>query len=757
MAQLKPIIEESFTQYSGAVLQSRALVDVRDCIKPSARQIFYCMQTDKFTSNKPFRKTLKAIGSAMRMYIHGDSSCEGVIMRAGQPFAMRYPLVEVEGSHGNLMESGNWAAPRYTSARLSPLASFLFKDMDKNTIDDWRDNYDDTEQYPAVLPSKGYYNICNGSFGIGIGMGSSIPQFNLAEVNNALIKLLLNPSVDARSLVCLPDFATGAILMNGSEVCESLISGNGKACQLRSVIDYDSKDNCLVVTQIPYGVYTNTICGELEALLESEENPGIDRFNDLTGETPLIKIYLHKTANPQSVLRYLYKNTSLQHWYAINFTMLDNGRFPRVYGWKEALQAHIEHEKIVYRRSFEFDRSKAQERLHIVEGILIAIANIDEVVATIKSSNSTAVAATQLKQRFILDDAQVKAILDMKLSRLAHLEVEKFEKERTDLQTEIARIDRILNDEKLFNEQLIAGWREVATKFGDARRTQVMDCVTVEGDENTQAEVERKEEPVLNIITSSNTLLCLPLAAKYALNDKTSPYKNIAAKVAFISSSTQMNYIYNDAGQVFFVSGSDLDVGAVTPINVDGNVMGAIKHPDKHYLITVSNCGTVKKTLMSEYSFKRSFAACKVRAGESIVMVEGANDDDFVYLLNANHKITKLAVKDLVATGRATIGAKGNDGQGVLCATVGADTDIFFTAAGNKGKFTKGDAFIVNARGSGGQVVTEDTSYIGCIGEHGLYIIEKGVKFTQANPVTIKGKTATGAKISAAQDPKFAL
>ena len=154
------VIKESFIQYSGAVLQSRALVDVRDCLKPSARQIFYCMETDGFTGNKPFRKTLKAIGSAMRLCIHGDSSCEGVIMRAGQPFAMRYPLVEVEGSYGTLTDSGNWSAPRYTAARLSPLMDTMFVDIKKDTITEWRDNYDDTEQYPAVLPSKGFYNLC---------------------------------------------------------------------------------------------------------------------------------------------------------------------------------------------------------------------------------------------------------------------------------------------------------------------------------------------------------------------------------------------------------------------------------------------------------------------------------------------------------------------------------------------------------------------------------------------------------------------
>ena len=332
MANMKKIIEESFSQYAGAVLQSRALVDVRDCIKPSARQIFYCLYTDKFLPSKPFKKTLKAIGSAARMYIHGDSSCEGVIMRAGQPFAMRYPLIEIEGNEGNLMQSGNWAAPRYTASRLSKISEGLFNTIEKETINDWRDNYDDTEQYPTVLPSRGYYNIVNGTQGIGIGAASSIPQFNIRDVNKALETLLLNPDCSFDDIYCPPDFCTGGILLNEEEVKESLRNGRGNACKLRSVVEFDNKERCLIVTQIPYSVYTNTICGELENILNDEEhNPGIDRFNDLTGITPLIKIYLTKKATPERVLRYLYKNTSLQSHYGINMTMLEDGRFPKVF------------------------------------------------------------------------------------------------------------------------------------------------------------------------------------------------------------------------------------------------------------------------------------------------------------------------------------------------------------------------------------------------------------------------------------------
>ena len=436
MAELKPIIEQSMKQYAGAVLQSRALVDVRDCLKPSARQIFYCMDKYKYTANKPYQKTMAAIGDAMKhFYIHGDSSCEGIIMRAGQPFAMRYPLVEVKGNGGTLLSSGNWAAPRYTEARLSKLAAYLFGDIDKETIDDWRDNYADNEQYPGVLPTKGFFNLVNGTSGIGIGMACSVPQYNIKELNNALIHLIDNPDCDFSEIYCAPDFATGAILYNESDVKESMKNGTGFACKLRSVVEFDSKERCFVVTEIPYGVYTNTICGQLEEIVNGEDNPGIERFNDLTGAKPLIKIYLAKKANPDRVLKYLFKNTSLQHHYGINFTMLDNGRYPKVFGWKEMLQAHIDHERVVYRRAFEFDLKKIKSRIHIIDGLLICMASIEEVVQTIRNSASSADASKALQSKFLLDEVQAKAVLDMKLSRLAHLEVKKLENELADLQS----------------------------------------------------------------------------------------------------------------------------------------------------------------------------------------------------------------------------------------------------------------------------------------------------------------------------------
>ena len=475
MSNLKETIRESFIQYSGAVLQSRALVDSRDCLKPSARQIFYCLYTDKFLPSKPFKKTLKAIGSVARMYIHGDSSAEGIIMRASQEWCFRYPLIEVQGNNGSLAMSGNYAAPRYTEARLSHLGEHLFKDIEKDTITEWRDNYDDTEQYPMVLPSKGFFNLVNGTLGIGIGMSSSIPSFNLREVNNALIKLLKNPDASFDELYCAPDFPTGAVLLNESEVKESLKNGTGSSCRLRSVINFDDKERCFIVTEIPFGVYTNTICSELNEIMDSTENPGIDRFNDLTGKTALIKIYLKKGADSAAILNYLYKHTSLQSFYSINMTMLEDGRYPRVYGWKELLQEHINHEKTVYSRAFEYDLNKIRERISILDGYIIACAHIEEVVEMIKKSKTKGEAAEKLMAAYELNEAQVNAILKLTLSRIASLEVQKFIDEREEKKKEAERIEDILNSEVLFNAEIEKGLKEVADRFGDARRTKILD------------------------------------------------------------------------------------------------------------------------------------------------------------------------------------------------------------------------------------------------------------------------------------------
>ena len=676
---LTPIIKESFTQYAGAVLQSRALPDVRDMLKPSARQIFYCLYTDKFTHNKPFKKTLKAIGSAMRMYIHGDSSCEGILMRSSQDFAMRYPYIEVEGSNGDPVLSGNWSAPRYTSSRLSPLSEYLFKDIEKETIKEWRDNYDDTEQYPAILPTKGFYGIVNGGMGIGVGAAFSCPQFNLKEVNEALIKLLDNPEISFDEIYCAPDFASGAILLNEAEVKESLKKGEGLACKLRSVVSFDSGERCLIVTEIPYGVYTNTICGELNKILEDEANPGIERYNDLTKGTPIIKIYLKRAANPDKVLKYLYKNTSLQSHFGINLTMLENGRYPKVFGWREALQAHINHEKEVYRRGYEFDLNKIEQRIHIIEGLLICLARIEEVIQTIKSSSSTITASKALCENFLLDEAQAKAVLDMKLSRLAHLEVEKLKNEKEKLEKEAAAIKEILNNTELFNEQLKNGWREVAKKFGDARRTKILNISTNDEEPTEIRQLILNFTNIGNIFISESSTLYTQKKGGVGTKFKLEKGEYVVSNR--IGDNTDTVLFFSNRGNFYHLKMSELPVGekihtsGLISIHSYEEIRAATilsKKSDKKYIIFITKKGIIKKSLLNEYNIKRSGGARAIELGgdDEIVSILFTNEEP-CGILTAEGNLLLTQTKDIRTIGRIAKGIKGiklNDNDYVVSA-----------------------------------------------------------------------------------------
>lgn len=672
--ELTPVIKDSFLQFSGAVLQSRALMDARDCIKPSARQIFYCLYTDKFIHSKPFQKTLKAIGSAFRMYIHGDASCEGVIMRAGQPFAMRYPLIEVEGSYGTLLSAGSWAAPRYTSARLSPIAEYLFKDIDKDVIKEWRDNYDNTEQYPMVLPSKGFFNLVNGGYGIGVGASGSLPQYNLKELNEALITLLNNPDASFDEIYCAPDFATGAVLVNADEVKESHKNGHGAACKLRSVVEWNSKERCFEVKEIPYMLYTETICKELEEIINSENNPGIERFNDLTGKTVYIKIYLTKQANPDKVLKFLYKNTSLQSYYSINMTMLENGRYPRVYTWKELLQAHIDHEKEVYRLGFEFDLNKINKRLHIIDGLLKAINIIDEVVKVIKASTSTTAASVALQKLLEIDTEQAKAILDIKLSRLAHLEVNKLVDEQNKLLTEKERIEKILNNDVLLKKEIEKGLREVANKFGDERRTKILNLTEENG--------ESIEIKTLQLsLTNKNFIFISEASSLYTqkrggVGNKLK-MENGEYVISTISVETDETILFfTQDGDFYSYKASNLPIGEKVSIETlitfkSWQRIKAIssinEKKNDDFILFITKNGYIKKSEVSEYNTNRSIGirAITLEDNDEIINVLFTNKEKIGIVTELGNFII-IRTDDIRPIGRIAKGIKAiklNDGD----------------------------------------------------------------------------------------------
>ena len=717
---LKDTLERSFETYAGMTIMDRAICDARDCLKPGARMSMYAQYIEKITPDKPYKKSQKSVAAAMdHFYVHGDMSLYPLFARMGKPFAMRYVLEDFQGNTGTIEESSNEAASRYTEMRLSPISMNLFTNIEKDTITKWHDNYTGEEQYPAVLPSVGFYNIVNGTSGIATAIASSIPQFNLREVNEAMIKLLWNRDIPFDEIYCAPDFCTGGIMLNAGEVKESLKIGNGFACKMRSVVEYDSKESCIIVKETPYGVYTETIRGQLAKILESEDNPGIEKFLDQSGTSALIKIFIGKKANPDKVIRYLYKNTSIQYHYPINMIMLDGGKTPKMFGWREALQAHINHEIEVYTNAYNFDIKKIDARLHILDGLTIALANIDEVVALIKSAPSSQAAGKMLRERFLLDEVQSKHILDMKLSRLAKLEVEKLKNEIESLLAEKTTIQSILNDEKLLKTEIEKGLRAVANKYGDARRTKVMDLQKNAEDEPT--EIRQLQISLSNqnsvFITESSTLFT---QKRGGVGNKAKLLEGEYITSSITVASNEVILFFTKSGNVVHCAASSLPlndkVHVQTLVNLSNDeevcaITSASKKDKPPHILFFTKNGLVKKSELSEYNMTRKGAvkALTLDEGDEIVSVVFTSTDRAGILTETGNFIM-IETEDIRPIGRVARGVKAiklNDGDYVISARIIPDDTKYIASISGAGLFKKTsfDEFVTQGRGTKGSKI----------------------------------------------------
>ena len=717
---LKTTLEKSFETYAGMTIMDRAICDARDCLKPGARMSMYAQYIEKITPDKPYKKSQKSVAAAMdHFYVHGDMSLYPLFARMGKPFAMRYVLEDFQGNTGTIEESSNEAASRYTEMRLSPVSMNLFTNIEKDTITKWHDNYTGEEQYPAVLPSVGFYNIVNGTSGIATAIASSIPQFNLREVNEAMIKLLWDRDISYDDIYCAPDFCTGGIMLNAAEVKESLKNGHGFACKMRSVVEYDSKESCIIVKETPYGVYTETIRGQLAKILESEDNPGIEKFLDQSGTSALLKIYIGKKANPDKVIRYLYKNTSIQYHYPINMIMLDKGKTPHVFGWREALQAHLDHEIEVYTNAYRFDVKKIEERLHILDGLTIALANIDEVVALIKSAPSSQAARTLLCQKFLLTDIQAKHILDMKLSRLAKLEVEKLKNEISNLIAEKETIIAILNDESLLKKEIEKGLLAVAKKYGDARRTRVIDLEKDSEDEPT--EIRQLQISLSNqnsiFVAETSTLYTQKrggVGNKAKLNDG----EYITSSITV--SSNEVVLFFTKSGNVVHCAASTLPlndkVHIQTIVNIANDeeicaITSAGKKENPPHILFFTRNGLIKKSEMSEYNMSRKGAvkALALDEGDEIVSVVFTSTDRAGILTETGNFII-IETEDVRPIGRVARGVKAiklNDGDYVISARIIPDNTEYIASISGAGLFKKTpfEEFSTQGRGTKGSKI----------------------------------------------------
>ena len=720
MAELQKEVELNIARYAGAVLVNRALCDSRDMLKPSARMLMFSqIETSKNLYNKPYIKCARIVGDALgHWYTHGDSSCYQTYARLAKPFAMRYPLEDFHGNYGTIAGSKE-AAYRYTEIRLSELGQKMFDGIKKDTVEDWEYNFEETEQYPRVSTTCGFYNIVNGCTGIGYGAASSIPQFNLKEVNEALIKLLWNPEIDFDEIYCVPDFATGGLLLNEEEVKESLKNGQGRACILRSVIDYDQKTRTLKVSEIPYSVTTGNICEQIEKLVNENPNCGIENINDMSAREPDLEIYLSKNANPDKVLRFLYKNTLLQYHYAINMTMLENGRFPRVFTWREALQSHLDHEEDVYVRGFSYDLHKIKDRLHIIEGLLKAISILDDVIALIRSAADSKSASRGLQQQFGFTEGQAKAILDIKLSRLAHLEVAKLEKEQDELNAEKVRIEAILSDDTLLKKEIEKGLREVADKFGDARRTQILN---VEKDEDEVIEKKQLSLSFTNkgavFVTETSSLYSQRrngIGTKFKLDPEEFIVDNL------VGENTDTILFFTKKGMYYHMNLGVFNIGEkqyLSNFNINGDITAAAlvnkRDSDKNIVFITKN-GLIKKSKMSEYNLKRSTGAqaLKLDDNDEIVSILFIKDERIGILSRDGQfiMIESTPIRALGRIARGIIGIKLSSSDYVISArAINKDSNYLFSITSDGyGKLTSLSEFnITNTNTKGTKIQRAD-------------------------------------------------
>ena len=722
-------IEGAFLTYAASVAQERAIPDARDFLKIGLRQGLYAQFSNKITHKDKFQKAQKSVAAAMsQSYVHGDVAMYDTFIRTARPWSYRYPIEEVQGNYGNPSSPDSHAAARYVEMRAGEIADYFFTGLKKNAIGkQWYSNYDDTDMIPSVFPSIGFWNIVNGCSGIAVAMATSVPQFNLREVNEALIKIIQNPDVSFNEIYCAPDFATGGTITNAKAVRESLKNGKGESIRLKAKLEYFPDQNMIQATELPYGVFTNTVIDQLAALTNENENYGIERVVDHTKKMADIRIYLSKGANPKRMIAKLYKDTSLENWYAINMILLDNGRFPKVFGWREACDAYITHIRDCKRNMIQFDLDKALARENVVEGLILAAASIDEVVAIIRSSQNPAEASEKLIARFKFNEEQTKAILAMKLSSLTKIDAIKLNDELEELKRKIEEYRHLLSDTTALNNELIKILQVVADKYGDARRTKILNIV-----ENEDNEEQQTQEEEVGVMLFDNNMLRLVKKedlqggkrGRKGVNIK--PPKNANLINTLYTTNLGVVAAFTNAGRMYNFSLADLDYGK------DYSVYELIVLQDNekvlllidttsfnayHNLVTISKKGYIKKTATREYNVraKKGTAVMKLDTDDRLVGVYlSMSDEDKIFITSSAGNYNFYEIGEVSATGRMTKGVKAIKlgATETICAATLFKKNISYrglltvTTTG-KGKITKIEDFNTTSRAIKGSQVMD--------------------------------------------------
>ena len=773
-------VKDSFLRYSMSVIVARALPDLRDGLKPVHRRILYSMYESGYTTDKPHRKSARIVGDVMGKYHpHGDSSIYDAMVRMAQPFSFRHMLVDGHGNFGNLDGDGA-AAMRYTEARLSKISLEIVRDINKNTVD-FVPNFDETEKEPLILPSRFPNILVNGTMGIAVGMATNIPPHNLGEVIDGCVAYIDNQNITTDELmehIKGPDFPTGGTILGNSGIRKAYETGHGSiTIRGKAEIDESNGKTRIIVTELPYQVNKAEFQSRIGELVRDKVIDGItDLHEESNLENPVrVVIYVRKDANANVVLNNLYKHTSLQTNYGINFLMLDQGT-PKVLPLKDIISKYIDYQKEIIVRRTQFDLDKALDRVHILEGLKIALDNLDEVIRIIRHSKTDEIAKEELISKFKLDDIQANAILEMKLRRLTGLEREKIENELLELIKDIEEYRSILaSEQKILNiikQELI----EIKEKYADERRTHIdMTAIDYIEDESLIP-----VEDVIITLTDKGYIKRVTSDTFKVQNRGGVGIKGMSTNeedfAKHMLTMTTHDYIlfFTNKGKVYRMKGYEVPIFSrqskglpiinLLPIEKEEYVTSVLcvqKEEKCNYIVLCTQNGIIKKTDISEFNNIRTNGKIAITLKENDILISAkkTTGENHILIASSNGRMIHFNENEIRVMGRTASGVRGIDiGDGICvgCEIADENQQILVVTEKGYGKKTNLDEYRMTHRGSKGVKALNITEKNGNIvsfkivtGEEDLMIItDSGVIIRlPLGQVSSTGRVAQGVRL----------
>ncbi len=777
-------MEQSYIEYAMSVIKGRALPDVRDGLKPVHRRILYAMYEDNLTADKPFKKSATCVGDVLgRYHPHGDASVYDALVRLAQDFSMRYPLVDGHGNFGSI-DGDPPAAYRYTEARMSKISDEMLRDIEKDTVN-WDPNFDESRKEPRVLPSRFPNLLVNGSAGIAVGMATNIPPHNLREVINATICVLDNPEATLSDLmehVKGPDFPTKGIIMGRSGIRAAYATGRGRVC-VRARTEFEEfgqNRTRIIVTEIPYQVNKRMLIKNMADQVEDKRLEGISYIRDESDRNGMrVVIELKRDANPQVVLNRLFAQTQLQTTFAINMlALVDDQSQPKILSLRHILDEYIAFQEEIIIRRTKYDLKKAQERAHLLEGLLIAQDNIDEVIRIIRSSYDNA--KENLMNRFGLDDVQAQAILDMRLKALQGLDREKLEAEYKELEERIAYFQQLLGSEEMLRGVLKDELSAIRDKYGDDRVTEIQD---VEDEIDIEDLIE--EEECVFTLTAGGYIKRTPASTYRAQRRGGKGITAMATKeedyvdTVFTASTHDYILFFTNKGRVHRKKGYQIPEAGrtakgtnlvnVLPIEQDEKVTAMIhlrEFPEDRYLVMVTRAGTVKRIQLSSIftARKAGIRAITLEEGDELITVRETDGEQAILIVTHDGMAICFKETDVRCMGRDACGVRGinlRPGDFVVgAARAKLDHQVLMITENGYGKRTEMDEYIraggLQKRGGYGLKGYNVTEKTGCVvgvkvvsdNDDVLVINDAGVIIRMAvSGISTYGRTAQGVKI----------